>query len=508
MNNYSDAEEWYAKAITLPKASRIDHYYYAEVLLRDEKFDEAKAQYKIYYAGDADELAIKLSNCDSAALWMRHPSNYKIRDAESLNTQYSDWGLSYDGKLGFIFTSDRVVDNENTDDRTGNNWFKLYHANINQDEVSELPISNASSVKFIGSYHAGPMTLNKAADTAYITVTTEVSAKNLDLDKPSSKSTQKLYTRRLQLLMARKLNGQWVIFGSFPYNNIQKYSIGNAALSANGRLIYFSSDMPGGEGKTDIWYCEKRANGTWGEPVNCGKTINTKEEDAFPYIDNNGTLYYASKGLPGMGGYDIYTANGEKAQWSTPKNLKYPVNTTSDDFYLVTRNGTSGYLSSNRDGGLGSDDIYAFTHVKADTVPSKHYKLSITPGISPALPPNTQQSRMLNTIYFDLDRSNIRPDAVIELDKLVVLLKQYPTMKIELNAYTDSRASSQYNIGLSQRRAKAAFDYLVKKGISPQRLTTKWYGKTNPVNQCADGVNCTEAEHQLNRRVEFRMVER
>jgi outer membrane protein OmpA-like peptidoglycan-associated protein len=468
-------------------------------LLRNQKFSEAKEQYRLYYTDDPSALSRKIANCDSAAAWMQHPSTYTIKNT-SLNSQYSDWGLAYDGKLGFIFVSDRISNDAGTDDRTGNNWFKLYHANINWDEVSELPVVNQSNIKFEGNYHIGPIAVNATADSAYITVTTEIKAKNIQLDKTDRRSSQHLYTRRLQLLMAKKTNGQWVIYDSFPYNNVQQYSVGDAALSKDGRVLYFSSDMPGGEGKTDIWYCEKQDDGTWGKPINCGKTINTKDEDAFPYIDNNGALYYASKGLPGMGGYDIYTAKGEKATWSLPENLKYPINSTSDDFCMVTRNGVTGYISSDRDGSKGSDDIYSFVQ---DT--THHFKLKITPNISPAQHP-TAHKLELNNIYFDLDKSNIRPDAAEELDKLVILLKQHPILYIEIAGYTDSRASSDYNVGLSQRRAEAARDYLVGKGISKDRLTLKWYGKTHLINQCADGVNCTEADHQLNRRVEFKVL--
>jgi outer membrane protein OmpA-like peptidoglycan-associated protein len=499
MNDYKNAEEWYAKVVDQPKVAKIDHYFYAEALLRNRKFSEAKEQYKLYYTDDAAELSLKLADCDSAALWMQHPANYILKNT-ILNSQYSDWGLVFDGKLGFIFVSDKVTNDAGTDNRTGNNWFKLYHANINQDEVSELPIINQSNIKVDGQYHIGPMSVNAAADSAYITVTTEVAAKNIPLDRPDKRSSQRLYTRRLELLMARKVNGQWVIYGGFPYNNIQQYSVGEAALSKDGRILYFSSDMPGGEGKIDIWYCEKRGDGTWGKPVNCGKTINTKDEDAFPYIDNNGTLYYASKGLPGMGGYDIYMAKGEKANWSTPQNLKYPVNTTADDFSMVTRDGVTGYLSSNRDEGKGSDDIYAFAQ---DT--TRHPKFRITPNISPAQHP-TPHKLVLSNIYFDLDKSNIRPDAAEELDKMAILLKQHPILRIEISGYTDTRASSDYNVGLSQRRAEAAKDYLVSKGISTDRFTVKWHGKTHLANQCADGVNCTEADHQLNRRVEFKVL--
>ena len=500
INDYDDAEEWYAKAVDQPKAYKIDHYYYAEILLRNQKFAQAKDQYKLYFADDSAELALKLASCDSAVAWMKQPTRYVIKNATNLNTQYSDWGLTYDGKSGFIFTSDKIT-SDDADQRTGNNWFKLYHSNIEGDEVNEVALSNQSPEKFDNIYHAGPMTLNAAGDTAYITITTEISAKKIDPDKKVS--SQRLYTRRLQLAMAKKVNDGWVIFGMFSYNNIQKYSIGSAALSKDGRVIYFSSDMPGGEGKTDIWYCEKQTDGTWGKPINCGKTINTKDEDAFPFIADDGTLYYSSKGLTGMGGYDIYSAKGEKANWSVPQNLKYPINTTSDDFYFITHDGSTGYFSSNRNGEQGSDDIYSFA-IKAETVPAK----PVIAKTKPENPPKLTQGLVLKTIYYDLDKSTIRPDAAFELDKLVILLNQHPSLKTEIASYTDSRASSAYNLTLSQHRAKAAMDYLIGKGIAADRLTIKWYGKTNLVNNCADGIDCTEAEHQLNRRTEFKVINR
>lgn len=497
INDYDDAEEWYAKTVNQPKANKTDHYYYAEILLRNQKFEQAKEQYKIFYIDDQAELDLKLASCDSATIWMKQPVRYIIKNTTNLNTQYSDWGLTYDGKSGFIFTSDKIT-SDDADQRTGNNWFKLYHANVKEDEVRKMTLSNQSSEKFDNTYHAGPMAINVAGDTAYITITTEIQAKKIELDKRVS--SQRLYTRRLQLAMAKKENDEWVIFGMFPYNNIQKYSIGSAALSKDGRVIYFSSDMPSGEGKTDLWYCEKQADGTWGKPINCGKTINTKDEDAFPYIADDGTLYYSSKGLTGMGDYDIYSAKGERANWSTPQNLKYPINTTSDDFYFITHNGASGYLSSNRNGGQGSDDIYSFVF-KHDSIPAKPIAKT-----SPENPTQLTPGLVLKTIYYDLDKSTIRPDAAVELDKLVIILSQNPSIKIEIASYTDSRASSAYNLELSQRRAKAAMEYLVEKGITANRLIIKWYGKTNLVNNCADGVECTEAEHQLNRRTEFTII--
>lgn len=149
----------------------------------------------------------------------------------------------------------------------------------------------------------------------------------------------------------------------------------------------------------------------------------------------------------------------------------------------------------------GSYNICAFMQ---DTTP--HYKLRMTPNISPAQPPRHIVKWGIKNIYFDLGRSNIQPDAAAELDKLAALLKQHPVTKIEIWGYTDSRGSSQYNLILSRRRAEAAKNYLVEKGISADRLSVKWYGETHLVNRCADGVNCTEADHQLNRRVEFKVL--
>jgi len=518
LNMYADAEIWYEKAVADPKADKTDHFYYAEVLQRNGKFEQAKNQYRLYFDNGDAELGRKLADCDRAALWIGQKSGYKVENYKAMNSGSSDWGLTYEGATGLIFTSDRLTD-ENIDNRTGNNWFKLYRYDIKLDNLRQMTLTSAIKNNFSGDYHIGPMALNDSANTAYITLTTEVPKKKLDLDKREWKSRQNLYSRRLQLVVAKKINDQWVISGSFPYNNIQKYSVSSATLSKDGRLLYFVSDMPGGEGKTDIWYCEKQGD-TWGAPINCGKTINTEEEEDFPCIAPDGTLYFASKGLPGMGGFDIYAAKGEGANWSAPKNLKYPVNTTSDDFYFVTRDGLSGYLSSNRDGGVGSDDIYSFRFNTADAVnenPPIAQNTSVTgksasnipnaPGVNTSTTDeNNQQAFVFEPIYYDLDKYDIRPDAAEVLDRLIAYLNKYPALRITVSSYTDSRASGDYNITLSERRANAAVKYLTERGIAPGRLVAKWFGKTNLVNDCGDSIPCTEAEHQLNRRTEFEAI--
>lgn len=501
INQYDDAEEWYAKAIADAKASKAAHYNYAEVLLRNQKLDEAKQQYQLSITNNPGLLNLKLSNCDSAMVWMKQAPHYAINNMSGLNSIYSDWGANTIGKTSIIFTSDRDAEEPSTDNRTGNNWFKLYQTNLSSGQTKQLLITDTNGNHLPNNYHSGPIALNATGDTAYITITTEIVLSKLTLDK----ADQKLSTRRLQLVIAAKNKEQWAVFDTFKYNDIQKYSIGNACLSPNGKVLYFSSDMPGGEGKTDIWYCDKQADGYWAKPINCGKTINTSQEDNFPYIAANGTLYYSSKGLPGIGGYDVYAAKGEKVNWSTPQNLKYPINTTSDDFYLITQDGSSGYLSSNREGGKGSDDIYTFVAI-ADTLPSKPIVdvASLTPKINT---PEPKPILAIGNIYYDLDKSFIRTDAITLLDKLVDVLKQHPNLNIELSSYTDSRASFAYNMALSNRRAKAALTYLIKNDIAANRIAAKGYGETHPVNQCFGKTYCTEAEYQLNRRTEFKLTQ-
>ena len=507
MNRFKDADTWYARATIDTAASAISHYNYAEGLLYEGRFDNAKQQYQIYFnkVHDPEGLLLKLSTCDSAAAWVKQLNGHTVSPSPHINSAFSEWGLVEDTKGGAIFTSDRRQDYGQVDNRTGNSWFKLYTVDAKGENIRQLLLSNGLDGLTLDDYHIGPIALNARGDTAYITLTTGVEKKEIVLDKTGSKRGQKLYTRRLQLVMAIKKHDQWVVVAEFPYNNINKYSVGHAALAKDSRVIYFTSDMPGGQGKTDIWFCEKQADGSWGKPINCGKTINTKEEEAFPEIGGDNRLYYSSKGLPGMGGYDIYTAKGEKASWSQPINLKYPINSTGDDFCLVTRDGLTGYFSSNRDGGEGDDDIYRFT---LQAITAKPATIANTPKRdTPVLNGKSKEIFLVNNIYYDLDKSSIRPDAAIELDKLAAILKAHPTFKVKIASHTDARASGDYNLALSQRRSAATVAYLIKKGIDNDRLITTAFGKTQLVNECADGVKCTEEQQQLNRRTEFRLVE-
>lgn len=536
MGDYNNAEEWYAKSVSYGEARPIDHFYYAEILLRNKKFKDAREQYKQYFQlENAEQLPFKLASVDSAEKWTKNPSNaFTVHNQKKLNSKYSDWGLNFYGKSGFVFTSDRKISNSQKDtyNRNGDGYFNVYEAQ--NDVVTLFNLKTKGNPLFDTKYHIGPMVFTNSGDTAYITITTTVPHKQLPTELKTPDNTQKLYTRRLELIVATKVRGQWSSFKSFDYNNLSDYSVGNAALSKDGNIIYFTSDMPGGEGKTDIWYCEKNSTGHWDKPVNCGKNINTKDDESFPNISDN-ILYFSSNGLPGMGGLDIFRAKGEKANWSKAYNLRYPINSTSDDFYFISKDKTGGYFSSNREGGQGSDDIYSFDYFgPADNtlgfdsldvaggkngvvngydsgeniqrVKAKNAKVPSPQPVTALLTLHKNESIILNNIYYDLNKSDIRPDAAAELRRLATVLKQRPNIRLELSSFTDSRAPSAYNMALSQRRAAAAVDYLVRLGIDRRRLVAKGYGDTRLLNECTKGEYCTEEQHQINRRTEVRII--
>jgi hypothetical protein len=169
------------------------------------------------------------------------------------------------------------------------------------------------------------------------------------------------YTNRLEIYSSEFINNEWTEKKAFVYNKADEYSVGQPALSPDGNLLYFVSDMPGGFGGSDIYYCEKIGKNIWGIPINAGYKINTEGNEVFPYLDAQGKLYFSSDGLPGMGDLDIFSVVGSKNTWENPINLKYPINSPKDDFSIYfTEPEKSGFLSSNRYGGKGSDDIYHF----------------------------------------------------------------------------------------------------------------------------------------------------
>lgn len=572
MNNYEDAETWYSRVVAVPDSKVENLLAYGAVLKTNSRYDQAKKALQEYAGktGNGKLVANDIAGCDSALVWMANPTTHKIRNEEQINTANADFSAF--PSAGQVYFTAEAEEKSKTYGWTGNSFLKVYTASRAADNgLSGVQLANKNINH--ESYHVGPVSSNRAGDVLFLTRT--YPGKKGEVSKEEKHSYR---THNLELFILKKVNGTWQTPVPFAYNDVQKYSVGHAALSNDEKILYFVSDMPGGQGGTDIWYSTVNADGSWGTPVNAGNVINTPGNEMFPSITADGKLFYSTNGLPGMGGLDIFSSTGQQSEWSKPQNLRYPINSAGDDFAFIANNElSSGYLSSNRKGGKGSDDIYSFHYTKPRIIlalsgftynkktneklsetaitlynggreivakqisktdgvfffelePGVDYKVvgakngfygdsttvstrgivkSDTLNTSLYLDPLFEKGKIiaLKNIHYDFDKDNIRPDAAKILDELVRTMRDNPTLKIELGSHTDSRGVDIYNLDLSQRRARSAVNYLVSRGISRDRMVAKGYGETKLLNRCANGVKCSPAEHQANRRTEFTILD-
>lgn len=452
-----------------------------------KQYETAKTSYR-RYKGNRD-LQKRIAGCDAALLWTDN-GQVLLKNLDAINSTYSDWGaFNEQGNLYYTSNFNRLEPvTQHISGQTGEPYFRIFRINKPESSPGRLNVDDLAAVIETSRYHIGPACYH--GDSVYFTVSRE---SKLPMEKEEGK---KIGTRRLELYVS---DGKKAT--PFPYNG-EGWSTGHAAISNDGNTIYFVSDRPGGQGGTDIWFCRRNDSGGWLQPQNCGAVMNTPDDEMFPVMGPDGNLYVASSGHVGIGGLDIFRVTGFGDQWQEPENLQLPVNSSYDDFYFVPLDSISGYLASNRPGGKGSDDIYTY----ARQLPP------VAPAPVPPAPPVPEAPKpgdvfVISNLYYDFDKSYIRsPDATAVLDSLAEVLIKYPQVRIELGAHTDSRGNDRYNLHLSERRAAAAVQYLVSKGISPGRMVAKGYGETNLVNDCANGVKCTEEEHQRNRRTEIRIL--
>lgn len=363
--NYKQAESWYGKLAALENPEAENIIFYAEALRNNSKYNEAKAQYERYAALEqnvsADQLTLWLSSCDSALIWVNNPKNVHITGKKELNSGHSDWG-AINFKETTVFASDTLWEvegdnkplltfdsrssvNKHTYGWTGNPYLKLYQSKGGSIRRFPLPYS--------GDYHTAAASFNADGTEMYLTRT-----RSLNKEERKKSKNNKLTTIRIEIYSSELENGKWSSPAPFRHNNISEWSVGDPFITADGKSLYFVSDKPGGYGGTDIYVSMRQQDNSWGDAVLLGESVNTKGNERSPFLDRSNTLYFSSDGLPGMGGLDVF-----KAAAGSPRkavNMGYPVNSPQDDFAFSLYSESQGYLSSNREGGAGSDDIYSF----------------------------------------------------------------------------------------------------------------------------------------------------
>ncbi len=568
-SDYTNAAKWYQKLVTqFPDQTEPEYYYRAAQSLKSlGKYNESDALLNAYKAKGGTGLVIKKFENDPNYL---KSTVFKKRDFEldkvGVNSSNSDFGASFYGKDMIVFASASNTEGEKVAEWTDQPFLDLFMAN--KDATGKLSNARRLGGDINTAYHESSTAFSKDGNTVYFT-------RNNFLDGKKGKDKNK--TIRLKLYKATKTGDfNWTNIVELPFNS-KEYSVAHPALSPDGKKLYFSSDMPGTMGMSDLWYVDILGNNNYGTPVNLGPEINTTARESFPYISDKNNLYFSSDGRSGLGGYDIFvTPLDEAGKPGTITNLGAPSNSAQDDFgFIINEEDRIGYVSSNRGGDRGSidDDIYLVREICSITINGKVFdeetkdplpganvtlldennqlvsqttaqndgtysfiadcgtqytvrgikegyspyeKIIQTPVLSGVIdvplplkrigpcPPNDLGCKLsLQPIYFDFDKSNIRPDAEIELAKILAAMREYPELIIHIESHTDSRGSDSYNMSLSERRAQSTLEWLVKKGIDRNRLTAKGYGESQLVNQCSNGVPCTAEEHQLNRRSMF-----
>lgn len=371
MRNYQLAEPWYGRLVTMPDALADSHIRYAEVLKNNGKYTEAKKQYEYlrdnHFPG-VDPSAIKemIRSCDSAVFWMNHPIDIQLRNLSAVNSTFSDWGaVPFSG--GLLFLSDRL--GKGFDSKkygwTGNGYTHLFITNEGS-AIRPLDTDNINGV-----FHTGLVALSADASEMVTSKT------NNAVQREDGSGNRHVNLVGFSLYSSRFNNGKWMPVAPMSFGAAAKgSSIGDPFLTKDGKFLYFSSDMPGGYGGTDIYYAERLSDGSWSTPRNIGPTVNTKGQERCPAFDESGNFYFASDGLIGMGGLDIYVVKGGNFAKAVPQNIGYPVNSPEDDFAFRFKDSSQGYLSSNRQGGKGNDDIYSFQMPSSAAVAPSFIKLS------------------------------------------------------------------------------------------------------------------------------------
>ncbi len=347
LGDTENAEIWYAQVVKFLNLEPIELYNYAQALKSNAKYKDAEEWMDRYLAIARLEGQPTHSNItEFAENFTFGMDRYSVRSV-SVNTPFSDMAPTWSGASGVLFCSSR---NERTGIRREAAWndqpfLDIYMADRqpNGDLVRAVPVQGDVN----GPLHDGPCVLDASGNTLWFTRNTRARSKN--------------GVNRLSIMRARRNGTEWVDPQPFALNN-PEISLGHPALSPDGRRFFFVSDMPGGYGATDIYMCRDEG-GTWSEPINLGPTINTPFIEAFPFLAADGTLFFASTGQPGLGGLDIFAAKqDQEGKFPLAINMGSPVNSPKDDFALILdASGKQGYFTSDRDGGMGDDDIYAFT---------------------------------------------------------------------------------------------------------------------------------------------------
>ena len=548
--NNSKAISAYKNAIRYHYHDSIVYLHYAQVLQYQGKYKDAIKQYDIYLEQHPSDYVAQAGKyaCLKVEEWKQQHSRYKIAPAKEFNAKrssnFAPAFITTDGDA-LVFTSNRQEQQSSTKKKvrnssvTGMPTFNLYSARKNaagkweEIELCEGLYSetegeeDGTTQKQTTTAELGVCCFGEEGRIMYFTYSKPINGQDIGA---------KIYT-------SQRASGEWSEAQELKLFNDSSITVGHPSLCATGDTLYFVSDAPGGYGGKDI-YMALNNGGAWDDIRNLGPSINTSDDELFPYIRHDGRLYFSSKGHPGYGGLDLFYAIPEDTIWNV-FNMGAPFNSTGDDFGITfAGKSEDGFFSSNRGQKKGYDLIYSFvlpqmeitiegkvlnsdgehlsdatlrligndgTNVKTQIRRDGTYRLKLnkdthyamlatargflnqkhvftTEGLKDSytydqdftLAPISKPVKMDN-IFFKFGSWELTPDSEAGLKALVKLLNDNPNITIELAAHTDLVGNNAANQELSLKRAQSVVDYLIKNGIEKERLTAIGYGEEKPV---------------------------
>ncbi len=362
-NNYQESERYYAKLFQQQDVAPVNHLYFGEALKNNNKLEEAKQQFTLYSKEVTPNKRTEafIMSCVMTKVWSQKPQEYNVSNVGELNTENADFcPIMY--KTGIAFVSEREKDllNNTTYGWTDKPYLALFYSELKTKKNNTFFEEGRSFPSRVNTeYHNGPCTFSADFKEMFFT--------RVDKTNTSQKKGQEAVFRP-KIYSAKSIEATtsgWKDVTLLSFNS-DDYSCAHPALSTDGQLLFFTSDMPGGYGGKDLYVC-KREGTTWGKSENLGSEINTDADECYPFYSSTGTLYFSSNGHIGIGGLDIFSARNIDNTWTSVTNLQTPINSSTDDFGIMfTDDDKKGYFSSNRLGGKGSDDIYRFKSKVAD----------------------------------------------------------------------------------------------------------------------------------------------
>lgn len=347
-DNPKQAEVWYSKAVSASYSDPIAIFWLAESMKLNGKLEESAKEYQNYVNKKPNDPKGKdgLKSVEMAMEWMKNPTRYEVVNAPIINSEFDDYSPNFaDDKNNIMyFTSSRESATGNiTHERTGQGMSDIFETTRDRKGKWSEPMPLGPTINTEAS--EGTVCMNDRRNTLYFT--------RCDFGKDG--------VFGCSIFWAKKQGKDWGEIELIPIT-ADTNTVGHPAISNDDKILVFASNMPGGYGGRDLWYVINKGKGVWSEPINLGSGINTAGDELYPFIAFDNKLYFSSNGHVGMGGLDVFSAEpvGEN-KWGNVANLQYPINSFSHDFGIVwDGNKNRGYLSSEREGGMGGTDIWEF----------------------------------------------------------------------------------------------------------------------------------------------------